>query len=101
MARSTATSTVPSHGWKVTGLGTPSDMSIGSGIPGRAAAARAVQSSGSGVAGSMSWPETIASRCVHDRGTPRTREYPPPPNASHRPPVTVSASSRNARYDAR
>ena len=54
MARSTATSTVPSHGWKVTGLGTPSDMSIGSGIPGRAAAARAVQSSGSGVAGSMS-----------------------------------------------
>ena len=40
MARSTATSTVPSHGWKVTGLGTPSDMSIGSGISGRAAADR-------------------------------------------------------------
>ena len=69
MARSTATSTVPSHGWKVTGLATASDMSIGSGIPGRAAAARASQASGSGVAGSTSWPDTIASRCVHDRGT--------------------------------
>ncbi len=51
---------------------------------------------GSGVAGSRSWPETMASRCVHARGTTRTGEYPPPPNASHRPPVTVSASSRSA-----
>ena len=46
-----------------TGCGVPSDMSAGRGVSGLAAAARVSHSAGSGVAGSRSRPDTIASRC--------------------------------------
>ena len=48
------------------------------------------------------WPDRCHSRhdhqqMLHARGTTRTGEYPPPPQASHLQPVTVSASSRSAK----
>ena len=70
--------------------GVPSDMSAGSGVSG-AAAARWSHSAGSEVAGSMSRPDTIASRRVQARGGHPHRAVPAAPNASHRPPVGPAA----------
>jgi hypothetical protein len=71
---------------------------VGGGLDARVVGIQPVQ--GIGDAASV-LDGAVDGRCVHTRGATRTGGYPPPPNASHRPSVTVSDSSRSDRYDAR